>query len=278
VAAQFLQRGHELGGFELEISSNLPMGAGLSSSAALEVATALFLQKAFGIDLPRLETARIAQQAEHTYAGVKCGLLDQISSLYGREDHVTLIDFRTYEIRNLPVPKEGRFIIANSNVKHELTGGEYNERRADCEEAARVLGVPFLRDVTMNQVEENKSRLPERAYRRALHITGENHRVIDAVRALEGGDMDRLGRLMFVSHKSSQVNFENSCDELDQLVEAAKAFEGCWGGRLSGGGFGGATINWVKAGKEEAFSEAMKQALGSSVCLVTRASEGARVL
>lgn len=276
VAAQYLKAGHKLGGFELTISSDLPMGAGLSSSAALEIATGLFLQKAFSISVDPLTTTKFAQAAEHQYAGVKCGLLDQISSLMSKAGCATYIDCRTYEVKNIPLPAGASFIVANSGAKHELVGGEYNERRADCEAAAHALGKPFLRDVDSAMLEAGRRKMTDRQYRRAKHVVGENERVLAAVTALKAGKLDQFGDLMFASHESSINNFENSCEELDALVAAATSFPGAHGARLSGGGFGGATINLVDPAKTEEFIEHIGTL--ASQCLITPAADGARVI
>jgi len=272
---EFRRRDLPLGGVDITIQSDLPLGAGLSSSAALEIATAFFLQKAFNHSLSKLELAKIGQAAEHRYAGVKCGLLDQISSIFGVAGHVTFIDCRNFQVRNLPIPPEVRFVIANSGVKHALVAGEYNERRHSCEEAAAALGVRALRDADSALLDSQAAAVSPMALRRARHVVGENERVAAAVDLLERGDAAGFGALMFASHRSSQIHFENSCPELDQLVEAARNVPGCLGARLSGGGFGGATINLVEAGREEALIAALEAAVPGTTCLVTKAANGA---
>ena len=202
VIAQLQKRGVPITGAEIEITSTIPVGAGLSSSASLEIATALTMQKLFPYEMSRLDMARIGQAAEHTYAGVKCGLLDQISVALSKKDHATYIDCRTFEIDHLPLSSEVEFVIAHSGVKHALTAGEYNERRASCEEAAKSLGVRALRDVSVADLEAAKSRLPERAYKRAAHVVGENDRVTRAKEYLTGHRMKEFGALMFESHDS----------------------------------------------------------------------------
>lgn len=269
VVAQFQKRGWPVKGFELSISSNLPMGAGLSSSAALEVATALFLQEALGFSLEKMDLARMAQAAEHEFVGVKCGLLDQIASLYGQKDTVTFIDCRSYEVQNIPVPASINFVIANSGAKHALVTGEYNERRESCEAAARALGAPFLRDVSTALLREKASLLTPLQEKRARHVVGENERVLTGVEALNHGAAVVFGDLMYASHESSRLNFENSCPELDALVERAKQ-AAVWGARLSGGGFGGATINLVAADR---LTDVVRM-LGVEA-LVTKAAAGA---
>lgn len=270
-------RRHELplGGFEAEISGNLPLGAGLSSSASLENATALFLMQAFGAKLNALQIARFSQKAEHDFVGVSCGLLDQIASLSSKAGHATFIDCRSYEVRHVPLPENISIILANSGVKHALVAGEYNERRADCESAAHALGVKFLRDVTLDQLATQKSVLADRIYHRATHIVGENDRVLRGVEALQRGDLAAFGELMDASHESSRALFENSCPELDQLVAIARQTPGVYGARLSGGGFGGATINLVEKGREEEIIQAFTRTLPGVSCLVTKASDGA---
>ena len=275
---QFIKRGLPPKGFEMEISSNLPMGAGLSSSAALEVATGLFLQQLYQTSFNKLELAKIGQAAEHHYVGVKCGLLDQISSLFGKKDHLIRIDCRTFEVRNIPIPHGTQFVIANSKVKHALVTGEYNERRESCEEAARLFGVKALRDVTPEFLEKNAAQLPAIVLKRARHVVGEIDRVLQAEQALAKSEIARFGQLMWDSHQSSIQNFENSCRELDLLVAAAQKVKGCFGGRLSGGGFGGATLNLVESAAVESFTKKMTQAWKETECLVTSASDGAIVL
>ena len=257
VVDQFRRNDLPVEGFEAEISGNLPLGAGLSSSASLENATVLFLARLFGAKLDPLQMARIAQKAEHDFVGVRCGLLDQITSLMSKAHHATFIDCRTMEVGHVPLDGKVSVIIANSNVKHALVGGEYNERRSDCEAAAHALGVSFLRDASTGMLKSRKSELADRIYRRALHITGENERVLEGCAALRRGDIARFGELMFESHESSRLNFENSCPELDRLVEAARKTPGVYGARLSGGGFGGATINLVEKGREEEVVKAL---------------------
>lgn len=275
VIDQFLRNDLPVEGFEAEISSNLPIGAGLSSSASLENATVLFLVKLFGVKLDPMQMARISQKAEHDFVGVRCGLLDQIASLMSKAGQATFIDCRTTEVGHVPLDARVSVILANSNVKHALVGGEYNERRSDCEAAAHALGVSFLRDTTTEVLRSRKSELAERIYRRALHVTGENERVLEGSAALRKGNIARFGELMFASHESSIVNFENSCPELDRLVDTARKTPGVYGARLSGGGFGGATINLVEAGREEEVVRALTAALPEVTCLVTTASDGA---
>jgi galactokinase len=271
----FRRQGLTVGGFNAEITSTLPMGAGLSSSASLENAAVLFLLQAFGGSMPPLQIARFSQMAEHDFVGVRCGLLDQISSLMSHEGHATFIDCRTFVVRHLPLSDHVSFVLAQSGVKHALVGGEYNERRSDCEAAARALGVKALRDATTGMLNERQCELPNRIYKRARHITGENERVLAGSEALECGDLEKFGALMYESHESSRVYFENSCPELDQLVEAARKTAGVYGARLSGGGFGGATINLVERGREEEVVRALTTAVPGSSCLVTKAAAGA---
>ena len=275
VVDQFRRNELPIEGFDADISGNLPLGAGLSSSASLENATVLFLAKLFGAKLDAMQMARIAQKAEHDFVGVRCGLLDQISSLMSTAAHATFIDCRTMEVGHVPLDGKVSVILANSNVKHALVGGEYNERRSDCEAAAHALGVPFLRDATTEMLKARKSEMADRIYRRALHITGENERVLEGSEALRKGDIKRFGELMFASHESSRVNFENSVPELDRLVDAARKTPGVYGARLSGGGFGGATINVVEKGREKEVVKALTAALPEATCLVTAASDGA---
>ncbi|HEY8965335.1 MAG TPA: hypothetical protein VIM58_02755, partial [Candidatus Methylacidiphilales bacterium] len=216
--------------------------------------------------------------AEHEYVGVKCGLLDQIASIFGKSGAATVIDCRSFEIRNAPLAAGTSFVIANSGVKHALVAGEYNERREACEEAARTLGLKALRDIDPATLEKRAGELSPSALKRARHVVGEIDRVARGTKFLEEGDMAAFGRLMFESHQSSIENFENSCPELDALVAAAKTVEGCHGARLSGGGFGGATINLVQAGREAALIEALEKANPGTTCLVTKAADGARIL
>jgi galactokinase len=275
VVDQFRRRRLALGGFEAEISGNLPLGAGLSSSAALENATVLFLLQAFGGKLDPLEIAHVSQAAEHDFVGVRCGLLDQIASLMSRAAHATFIDCRCFAVEHVPLDRHLSVILANSGVKHALVEGEYNARREDCEAAATALGVKMLRDVSTADLEARRDDMPKRIYQRARHIVGENERVLSGVKALRAGDIREFGKLMFASHESSRTNFENSCAELDRLVEAAARTEGVYGARLSGGGFGGATINLVEKGREEEVVHALTAALPEVKCLVTVAADGA---
>ncbi len=278
VIAQFRNRGVPVPGLEVEISSNLPMGAGLSSSAALETSAAYFLQHSLHTTFSKFELARIGQEAEHTYTGVKCGLLDQISSIFSEKSHATFIDCRSFEVQTIPLPPKARFIIANSHASHTLVRGEYNERRDSCETAAQALNLQALRDASPLLLESMSNRLNSVQLKRARHIVGENERVILAVEALKNGHLDELGRLMFISHESSKTNFENSCPELDALVDAARKTHSCLGARLSGGGFGGATVNLLKAGNEVEISRALKEACPTVECLLTGAAAGARCM
>lgn len=275
VVDQFRRNELPIDGFEAEISGNLPIGAGLSSSASLENATVLLLAKLFGAKLDPMQMARISQKAEHDFVGVRCGLMDQIASLMSTENYATFIDCRTTEVSHVPLDDKVSVIIANSNANHELVGGEYNERRSDCEAAAHALGVNFLRDATTAMLQDNKCKMADRIYRRALHITGENERVLEGSAALRKGDIVRFGELMFASHDSSMHNFENSCPEIDVLVAAARKTRGVYGARISGGGFGGASINLVEKGREEDVVKELTAALPEVTCLVTHASDGA---
>lgn len=241
VAAELRQLGVPIRGFNVEVSGDLPIGSGLSSSAALELATALFLLKLFPFELPRLEIAKACQRAEHRYVGVQSGLLDQVISLFGRAQHAVFFDSRTEEIRTVPFPSSLALIIAESTRTRELASGEYNLRRTETQNAAHAFGVRALRDLKLAQMNE-RGDIPDLFARRARHVVEENERVWRAVELLEAGDGSGFGKLMNESHESSRRNFENSTLELDLLVSIAQRLPGVLGARLTGAGFGGATV------------------------------------
>ncbi len=232
--------------------SSIPLAAGLSSSAALEVSSALALSKLAGIDKTPLDIARIAQKAEHEYAGVRCGLLDQISSLFGNEGACVITDFRSLDIKTVPLGKDAAFLMCNTGVKHTLVDSEYNERRAKCEEAARFFAsvlphpVAALRDVSLEEWQQFSSQMDVSAAKRSAHVIGENTRVTQGRELLAQGRLSDFGQLMYESHTSSRTQFENSCEELDFLVDAAKDMPKTLGARLSGGGFGGSVVILVR--------------------------------
>ena len=266
VLAGLLPRGAFPHGFDALFFGNIPLGSGLSSSAALEVGTALALARLYGIKADPVSLARIAQQAEHTFAGVKCGLLDQISSLFGRDGMLVQTDFRSLEIRHAPLGAGAVLLICNTHAKHALVDGEYNQRRADCEAAAAFFRtrlphpVAALRDVSWTEWEAHRGGLDERIARRAAHPIGENERVVQGAERLAQGDLEGFGRLMFASHESSRRYFENSCGELDHLVDTARGVPGVLGARLSGGGFGGSVAVLVRTPDAEAASAALAAA------------------
>ncbi len=235
-------------GYRATIAGDVPPGAGLSSSAALEIAMAQAILSIFPIERSPLQIARLAQKAEKDFAGVNCGLLDQISSLYGRKQSLIHTDFRSLDIQLIPLPSDAAFLVANSGVPHQLSTSEYNERRESCESAsgwfAKTLTHPVasLRDVSWQEWETHHMNMPGKTAKRAAHIIGEIDRVSNVTKTLTTGGINALGRCMFESHESSQVYFENSCPELDFIVDACRSIPGAKGARLTGGGFGGGAL------------------------------------
>jgi galactokinase len=283
VAQEFLNRGITLPGFEARFSSTLPVGAGLSSSAALEISTAKFLQHITGADLSDMDLARIGCRAENEFVGMNCGLLDQISSTFGKQDHAVTIDCRTLEIDTIAFPENCALIICDTGVKHELTGGEYNERREQCFSAAGKLGVEFLRDVDRETLEAKNNLLNVYELKRARHVVGENQRVQLGIERLKQGDLAEFGKLMYESHESSRRNFKNSTKELDILVTFARQIKGIYGSRLTGGGFGGATVSLVDQRQSEDAAEKLlnlyNRSTGNQGTIhVCRLSDGAKIL
>ena len=240
VVRQLSDAGIGIEGFSATIEGNLPPGCGLSSSAALEVATAFFLLKLFEGELPPLQIARLCQRAEHEFVGVQSGLLDQVTSIFGRAGHAVLFDARNDEIRTIPFPPDLALVITESGGKRALAQGEYNRRREETAAAAKALSLPSLREISPNELSQRN--LPPLLHRRAAHIVGENDRVECALRFLANHDGRGFGALMNESHESSRDHFENSTPDLDLLVNIARQLPGVLGARLTGGGFGGATV------------------------------------
>ena len=241
VVRELIDLGVPVTGFDAEVTGDVPIGAGLSSSAAFELATALFLLKLFPRKLAPLEIAKACQRAEHRYVGVQSGLLDQVIALFGRANHAVFFDCRSEEILAVPFPPGLALVVAESGKSRALASGEYNLRREETFAAARALGVPALRDAMSADI-ARRSDLPDFIRRRAAHVVGENERVWRAVKLLEAGDSIGFGKLMNESHESSRQNFENSTAELDLLVSIARQLAGVLGARLTGGGFGGAIV------------------------------------
>jgi galactokinase len=253
VAVMLERGGVRLRGADLVIWTDVPLGAGLSSSAALEVSTAHALLGASGLPFHPLAAAKIGQKAENDYVGMRCGIMDQYASACGVADHALLIDCRSLKSRPVPIPPSVKLLIANSNVKHQHAGGEYNARREACEEGVRLLA-PFLgpikalRDVTPADLERYRRKLPDLIYRRSRHIVTENERVLEAERALNAGDFAACGRAMNASQASMRDDFEITCKEIDILAGLGQAIDGVYGSRMTGGGFGGCTVSLVEAG------------------------------
>jgi galactokinase len=276
VVAQLRAASDPIGGFVAEVSGDLPAGAGLSSSAALEVATAAFLMALHDLRLDPLNVARLCRRAENEFVGVQSGLLDQATSVFGREDQVVFLDCRSEEIQTIPFPTRLVLVIAQSRGKHDLLASLYNRRREECAAAARALHVASLREVTPAQLERAGPELDPLLRRRAAHIVGENQRVWRAVEILEsGGSPSEFGALMNASHESSRSNFENSTTDLDRLVEMARSRPGVLGSRLTGGGFGGATVTLVEAGHAPDLVEHLHS--HATAVFVCRAADGAAV-
>jgi len=287
VVAGCLKRGLRPGPLDIVVGSTVPLGGGLSSSAALEVATATLIEAVTGRCLPPREKALLCQQAEHTYAGVPCGIMDQFTSVLAERDRLLLLDCRTLETQSVPLADpDVAVLVINSNVKHELTGGQYAERRRQCEQAARVLGVSALRDATLEQLEAARSKMDDVLYRRARHVISENERTVRAAVALERGHWEELGRLMAASHDSLRDDYEVSCAELDALVERARQIgpsAGVIGSRMTGGGFGGCTVSLVRAGAVtdvvERIGRSYQKRFGlAPTAFVTRPARGAHVV
>jgi galactokinase len=261
-------RGVRLCGADLMLRSDVPAGAGLSSSAALEVSVGLALSSVSGREVDPLELALAGQEAEHAYVGTMCGVMDQFVAALGRVGHALLIDCRSLTAEAVPLDTTGvAVVITDTGVRHELAATAYNERRAECEEGVRLLagrlpGVRQLRDVSVEEFERHGEVLPGVIRRRCRHVITEVARTVAAAGALRRGDLEEVGRLMRESHESLRDDYEVSCEELDVLAEAAWGVEGVLGSRMTGGGFGGSTVSLVRRGRLGEFERAVREEYG----------------
>lgn len=259
VVAQFQKRGLRVPGFDCVFGGNVPIGAGMSSSAAVECGLAFALNELMKTELARLELARMSQLAEHEFAGVMCGIMDQFASLFGKAGYVVRLDCRSLEYEYFPFnTSDYRLVLCNSGVKHSLASTEYNTRRQECEQGVAVLQqhypqVQSLRDATPEQLAKHRAELGDVVYRRCLYVVRENQRVLHACQHLTEGDMAAFGEQMYASHAGLRDDYEVSCRELDVLVEIARTTPGVLGSRMMGGGFGGCTINLVEVAHVEEF-------------------------
>ncbi len=258
VALILYREGYRLRGADLMIDSDVPVGAGLSSSAALEISTAFTLSTLAGHSVDGMTIAKVGQTAEHEFAGVRSGIMDQFVSVHGEAGHALLLDCHSLEWSPIPV-SHARFIICNTKAKHDLAESEYNKRRAECEEAASFFGRKSLRDVTLDEFLAGSAGMPEVPRKRARHVITENSRVLSAVTALRSGDLPAFGKLMNKSHESLRSDFEVSSGELDLMAELARQQNGVLGARMMGGGFGGCTINLMEGGDHRQFVEKMSE-------------------
>lgn len=266
VIAQLQQAQYEVKGFDLVYGGNVPIGAGLSSSAAVECGLAYALNYIFGYNIPKFDLVKMAQMAEHEYAGVKCGIMDQFASMYGRQDHAVKLDCRSldFDYYHLEMA-DYRIVLCDTQVKHNLASSEYNTRRQECEAGVALLQkhypqVKSLRDVTVPMLEQHQEEFNPVVYKRCIYVVEENNRVEEACQALEQGDMKTFGEKMYASHRGLQHNYEVSCPELDFLVDQARDMDSVLGARMMGGGFGGCTINLVKLDALDSFVQRMEEA------------------
>ncbi|MBW3694272.1 galactokinase [Vibrio sp. T187] len=254
------ERGFEFQGADISVSGNVPQGAGLSSSAALEVVIGQTFKVLYNLEISQAEVALNGQQAENEFVGCNCGIMDQMISAEGRENHAMLLDCRSLETQAVSMPEDMAVVIINSNKKRGLVDSEYNTRRQQCEEAARIFGVPALRDVTIEQFNEKVSELDELVAKRARHVITENDRTVAAADALRNHDMKRMAQLMAESHASMRDDFEITVREVDVLVEMVKEVIGEEGGvRMTGGGFGGCIVSLVRPDMVEAVKAVVEE-------------------
>jgi galactokinase len=262
VVAILAGEGNVIPGFSLSLWGDVPLGSGLSSSAAVEVSTALAVISLLDVSFPGPVIARLCQRAENEFVGANCGIMDQFISANGAEDHALLLDCRDLSFKLAPIPHNVALVIANTMVKHSVAGGEYSTRRAEVEEACAVIArhrpeVKFLRDATVSDLEQWGAEMSPNALKRARHVITENLRTVAAAEAMLRHDMAEVGRLMAEAHTSYSKDFEGSCVEADAMVALAQDLPGLIGARLTGGGFGGCTINLVESDKAPAFAEAL---------------------
>jgi galactokinase len=285
VALMLDQSGYRIPGAKMLIASDVPMGSGLSSSAAVEVAAGLALldlQKRF---CDRLQLAQLCRRAENEFVGARCGIMDQFICCHGKAGHLTRLDCRSLQHNYFRLPDDVRLVICNTMVKHANASGEYNVRRSQCEAGVQILsgplqGISALRDASLEDLERLRAVLPPIVYKRCLHVISENHRVQLAAAALEEGNLQRFGQLMAASHRSLRDDYEVSSPELDLMVDLANRAEGVYGARMTGGGFGGCTVNLVAAGAVPEFTTKIAAAYQARIGVVPDvrvciASEGA---
>ena len=287
VIAGFQNLGLKIPALEVAFMSTVPLGGGLSSSAALEVCTATLLEAVTGKKLDHVEKALLCQKAEHEFAGMPCGIMDQFISVMGRENHLLLLDCRSRKTELVPMNDPSvAILIVNTNVKHELTGSEYPTRRKQCEAAARALGVPSLRDATADALEHAKAGMDPVVFRRARHVIGEIERTVHAAEGIRASNWPAVGQLMYASHDSLRDDYEVSCKELDAVVEIAGSIGvkgGVCGCRMTGGGFGGCCVALVRMDAVDTISKKIaadykKQTGIEPAIFVSRPADGAVIL
>jgi len=261
IAGELKRAGHVIGGFDMVFAGDIPQGAGLSSSAALENSIIFGLNTLFDLGLNRTDMAKLSQKAEHNYVGVQCGIMDQFASMMGRAGHAVFLDCRSLESVFLPMELgDMELLLINSNVEHELVGSEYNERREECETGVAIIQdffseIKALRDVSPQQLEAVAEHLPPIIYDRCKYVIRENLRVMNAVIALRGGALDKFGKLLLSAHDEMRYLYEITCPEIDYLVDKARELECISGSRMMGGGFGGCTLNLIESGSSEIVEE-----------------------
>lgn len=283
VAWALTEKGYTLTGWDGAIASDIPVGAGLSSSAAIELATARAFEVTSRFDWEPTEIARLCQRAENGWVGLASGLMDQLACVRGRRGHAVLLDCRSLESEWVPIPDRAAVVVLDTGTRRELESSAYNDRRRECEAAADVLGVGSLRDVSVSDLRARTAALPERLLRRARHVVSENARTIAAAAALRAGDAVSFGRFMSESHRSLRDDFEVSSEALDAIVEEAGAAEGCFGARLTGGGFAGCAVALVERSAAPGFEREVALAYERRTGLtceisVCQASDGASAL
>jgi galactokinase len=283
------EAGYPVAGMDMVMTGNVPQGAGLSSSAALEVGVLMLSSSLSGFTVPGVEAAKLCQRAENTFVGVNCGIMDQFISRLGAQDSALLIDCRNLDYRHISWSGDRvRLLVVDTRVKRGLVDSEYNQRRCECEKGVEILaqlipGVKALRDVSLEQLHSYKHLLSDRVFARCMHVVGENQRVLDAVQALKKGDWQRLGALMYESHASLRDLYQVSCRELDLVVELAQAVPGVYGARMTGAGFGGCAIALVQKEVVESLLDVMSSKYAAETgyepgLLLTGAAAGARIL